>query len=80
MNPPCLSAGPVNVHYGHYGQWNPEIYLPGMKYHQYRTGCAEGCSEQGLVDLWVMGIYGDLFSPGSFIGPCNTENQSMDLL
>ncbi len=27
--------------------------------------------EQGTVDLWVMGIYWDLFSPGSFIiNPC----------
>ncbi len=25
------------------------------------------CYTQGLVDLWVMGIYGDLFSPGTFI-------------
>ncbi len=29
------------------------------------------CHAQGIVDLWVMGIYGDLFSPGSFIiNPC----------
>ena len=45
LNPNFWSAGPTNVHYGHYGQWNAESYLPEMKFLQYRTGCARGCSE-----------------------------------
>ncbi len=45
MNQACLSVGLGNVHYGHYDQWNPESYLPEMKFLQYGTGCARGCSE-----------------------------------
>ena len=37
-----------------------------------RNGPSVCCvNNQGLVDLWVMGMYGDLFSPGSLIiNPC----------
>ncbi len=67
------------------GRWftlgnNEKVNLPLVEFELVHCLCqmlltcfliSDFTSEQGIVDLWVMGIYGDLFSPGPFIiNPC----------